>query len=999
MLDLLSPTHWQQTDRLFRLHTLLGQDVLLGETVVGMESLFGLPADLSPAGLLAMQPDADWTGLADLPLACGSPRAGYAFSVTALCRDAHLDLTALIGQPLLLEWQTDAHRSTLRPLHGQITQARLLAANGGFARYQLIVEPALAMLAWRRDSWVFQDASVIDILTELLTDYQARAQLAMDFRFDLADRSVYRPQSYRIQYQESDLAFFCRLLAEEGLTFYFEHTGDPTAPLLGGHTLVITDRSDAGAQLGAIRFHRSAATESTDAMQHWLPQHRVTLAQFGMQSWDYATVDARPVSATAQDAPAEIASLLTADDDPGQYAYLDRDEGARYAANAIAAEDVRSQPVFAAGCVRSLAPAAHFSLTQLEFGAAESAPAVRVLAVCHSLRNNFDAEFSRALENVIASEAKQSSVSVKSIPSGSPRHFVPRDDGMNQRLAKASRTPLYANVLVALDAALPYRPQAVLDHGHPDGDDARSALAAMRGAAMSIHAHATPHARRYPKPTAPGVQTAIVVGVDGSPIDTDRNHRVKLQFHWQRGRFSHSRLSHPNGDNAPANEAASTWVRVGTPLAGDNYGSSFIPRLGQEVLVGFTHGDIDRPMVLGALYNGIGATDQTGNTVSAGAGAATGNAPLWFNGNGHAHHLSGLTTQTLADSQSGAAMRYSQLVLDDTPQQSRLEVSTTQYDTELQLGHHQHQVHNRREASQGHGASLATTAYGALRAAQGLLISADGKPDAASVLDSAEPLAQLAQAEDRVNALAQSAHDHEARLPGEPGATELPVVLGLKHSQAVLATTQSAAQSQVASDTSDTIRATTGGTGTIAAWSEPALALSAPGGISWVTPQSIQLVANHNLSQTAQDIETGAQGNAQTITHGGTVLFTYGKSETPRPVATTGIHLHAATGKTQMRADSGHLAMHAQKAVTVSSQTQIKADSPVKILLAAGGSAITIQGGQILLQAAGAINLMGNPKSYTGAASASAAGPVLGKGKMQGCAQRQVKGLDAITEF
>lgn len=46
-----------------------------------------------------------------------------------------------------------------------------------FARYQLIGEPALAMLAWRRDSWVFQDASVIDILTELLTDYQGRAQL------------------------------------------------------------------------------------------------------------------------------------------------------------------------------------------------------------------------------------------------------------------------------------------------------------------------------------------------------------------------------------------------------------------------------------------------------------------------------------------------------------------------------------------------------------------------------------------------------------------------------------------------------------------------------------------------------------------------------------------------------------------------------------------------------------------------------------------------------
>jgi uncharacterized protein (DUF2345 family) len=484
------------------------------------------------------------------------------------------------------------------------------------------------------------------------------------------------------------------------------------------------------------------------------------------------------------------------------------------------------------------------------------------------------------------------------------------------------------------------------------------------------------------------VQTAIVVGVEGRPTDTDRNHRVKIQFHWQRGRMSHSRLAHPNGDNAPANEAASTWVRVGTGLAGDNYGSNFIPRLGQEVVVGFTHGDIDRPMVLGALYNGAGAADQTGNTVTAGAGAATGNAPLWFNGNGHAHHLSGLVTQTLADSQSGAAMRYSQLVLDDTPQQSRLEVSTTQYDTQLQLGHHQHQLHNQRRASLGHGASLATTAYGALRAAQGLLISADGKADAAAVLDSAEPLAALAQAESRVATLAQSAHDHEARLPGEPAAGELPVALGLKHSQDVLATTQSASQNQQNTNTDATaIRATAGGTGTVAAWSEPALTLSAPGGITWVTPQSIQLFANHNLSHTAEDIETGAQGNVRTITRGGTVLFTYGRADANanRPVNTPGIRLHAATGKTRMRADSGHLAMHAQKSVTVSSQTQIRVDTPQKILLAAGGSAITIQGGQILLQSAGAVSLMGNPKSYTGPASASAAAAGLPTGKMKLC--------------
>ncbi len=974
MLDLFSPTHWQQTDRLFHLHTLLGPDVLLGETIVGIESLFGLPADLSPVTRLALQPDAHWVGLADLPLVHGSPRAGYAVCITALSRDAHLDLAPLIGQPALLEWQTDASRSVRRPIHGQIMQARLLAANGGFARYQLTIEPALAMLAFRRDSWVFQSASVIDILTELLTDYQSSGQLAMHFRFDLADRAVYRANSYRIQYQESDLHFFNRLLAEEGLYYYFEHNGDAANALLGSHTLVITDQSEAGAQLGDIRFHRSDATEATDTIQHWLPEHQVTLGQLDLQSWDYATVDRRPVGATAHDAPSDIAHLLLAEDDPGQYAYLDHDEGTRYALNAIAAQDLRSQAIFAAGSVRSLAPAAHFTLTQRDInapGTASDSLTTRVLAVCHSLRNNFDADFSRALEaNGMGLQTSH--------PTPAPFYPQPpvghQGAGRDAKAAEASSIPLYANVLVALADTQPYRPQAVLDPVTP-----RSSVL---------------------RPLSPGVQTAIVVGVDGSPTDTDRNHRVKLQFHWQRGRMSHSRLAHPNGDNAPANEAASTWVRVGTALAGDNYGSNFIPRLGQEVIVGFTHGDIDRPIVLGTVYNGAGAAEQTGNNVTAGAGTATGNAPLWFSGNGHANHLSGLVTQTLADSQSGAAMRFSQLVLDDTPQQSRLEVATTQYETRLQLGHHQHQVHNRRQGSQGHGASLSTTAFGALRATQGLMISADGKGDAAAVMEAAEPLAALAQAEDRANALAKSAQDHQAKLPGEPIATALPVATSLKHSQTVLGTTQSAALNPSASTPdSNAIRSTAGGVGTVAAWSEPALALSAPGGVMWVTPQSIQCFANHNLSHTAQDIDLGAQGNVQTITHGGTVLFTYGKTDASvtRPVSTTGIDLHAATGKTRMSADSGALAMHAQKSVTISSQTTIKADSPQKILLTAGGSAITIQGGQILLQAGGSINLKGNTKSYTGPAGVSAVVQELPKGQgYQHAKQLVVMSLEGV---
>ena len=137
----------------------------------------------------------------------------------------------------------------LRPFHGVITAAELSGANGGFARYVLTIEPWTAFLGLGRDSRVFQDMDVLAILDTVFRGTEGRGQVAPAWRFEIADPGMYAKRSLCTQYQESDLAFARRLMHEEGLFYFFEHTGN-------------AHRKDKPNQKTGIKFHAAAGTLS-----------------------------------------------------------------------------------------------------------------------------------------------------------------------------------------------------------------------------------------------------------------------------------------------------------------------------------------------------------------------------------------------------------------------------------------------------------------------------------------------------------------------------------------------------------------------------------------------------------------------------------------------------------------------------------------------------------------------------------------------------------------
>lgn len=889
-----------------------------------------------------------------------SPAACH-IDLLALSTRADLSAADLLGQPVLLELLTSgglagaltgglassATGGDWRPFHGHVTRFARIGSDGGLTRYRLHIEPWLSFLGHRTDAWSFQDMSVLDITEAVLADYQAQGALQPAWRIDVADRAAFPCRSLCTQFNETDLAFLTRLWAEEGLFAWFEHEGAAGDEHLGRHTLVIADHN------GACQPNAQPRIRFTQA--------GATLKEDALQQWDgvrrvgasalhTASWDHRTVSshrANQQVAPEHGQPFaLLHADQPGHYAYESPTQAERRARLQREAFEAARKRFDGAGTVRTLAPGTTFTLLD------------------HP-------------EHPLSDGAEASTFVVLGVTHTARNNFKFEGDGAND-----SDEPLYEARLSAQRHSVPVRRLPT---------DARGRIA--------LH-----------KPLVVGTQTAIVVGT-GEPVHTDRDGRIKVQFHWQRGAQGSHRLGHPAGDcNAPASQASGTWVRVAQDWAGQNWGGVFVPRLGQEVVIAFLDGDIDRPVVIGAAYNGQGQANGQGNQVGGGAATATGNAPAWFPGDqksgalqGHAHAstLSGFRSQSLDSSQSGGGA-HNQLVMDDTGGQGRVLLHTTQAQTWLQIGHLLQQHGNQRLQPRGHGLELHTQAQGALRAARGLHLSTHARPGGtttrAQPLDTREAEQQLQAHAELLQTLHANAQTHKAQLPGEAAPEQLPARKALGATLASLQATEGGEASDASgADEADTGSSSGGsvpiggGQGRIDISARPDLVLSASGDIASTTPAHTVVAAGANVSlTTGQDANLLAKRHQAWAVKDGISLFTRGEAKgAQRAVQDVGIKLHAASGNVRTEAQSGTFTLTAQKAIDLqSTAADIVITAPERIVLNGGGGYVKIEGGNIEIGTSGAAQFKASAKELTGGGGASASLSLKKASEIKGCAQK-----------
>ncbi len=108
-------------------------------------------------------------------------------------------------------------QTPLRTLYGVITGFKQLSSSRDEARYEVRLEPRLALLSRSHQNAIYQNQTVPQIVEKILRErHEMRGQ---DFVFNL--KGDYPSREQVMQYDEDDLTFISRLLSEVGIWFRF----------------------------------------------------------------------------------------------------------------------------------------------------------------------------------------------------------------------------------------------------------------------------------------------------------------------------------------------------------------------------------------------------------------------------------------------------------------------------------------------------------------------------------------------------------------------------------------------------------------------------------------------------------------------------------------------------------------------------------------------------------------------------------------------------------
>ena len=476
-----------QRNRLLRISTALEEDFLLINRFSGREeisSLFSFEVELLHE----------------------EEKSGYEPTV--------INAEYLLGQAVAVE--INQRDGTTRWLNGIINHFSQGHRDVRFSYYKATIVPSVWILTQINQSRIFQHKSVPEILKEVFQNFDVSYEL----------QSSFKPRNYCVQYRETDFDFASRLMEEEGIYYFFEHTQ-------GTNRMIIADtpqshpfcpsKSDIPFALGILEKEDFIAS-----IGKWQNDYRLQSGSVAFRDYNFQ------VPSNKLDA-GQVSFLKVANNDklevydfPGGYARkfdnITRSGDERPDVQNIFDEKQRKADI----AMQSLDSQYRVIKGNSDCGAMTSGHRFKFFNHPSASQNG------QYIITSVTHEAEQN-----------PTYVT--DDDIEQP---------YTNSFKCISHGAgkpPFRP-----------------------------------ARKTPKPTVHGSQTAFVIGPEGEEILTDKFGRVKVRFHW---------------DRKEQTDTDSCWIRVAQAWAGNRWGMMFIPRIGMEVIVEFLEGDPDQPIIKGCVYN------------------------------------------------------------------------------------------------------------------------------------------------------------------------------------------------------------------------------------------------------------------------------------------------------------------------------------------------------------------------------------------------------------
>jgi len=211
----------------------------------------------------------------------------YSFDVLAVASAERAVLeTAILGETATLV--LDVPGGEPRAVTGIVAEVSPEGSHAvfGAAAYRLRIVPRLWLLRRSKNSRIFQDLTVRDIVTAVLDGFRVPCEWHL--------RRAHQPKTYCVQYQESDYDFVTRLLVEEGIFFSFEPPA-PGATVLSD-VVVLRDDSDypvidgappGDSGAGVVFRTGDGLSPTEEAVVAFAPRRRIRAASVLLRDFDF----------------------------------------------------------------------------------------------------------------------------------------------------------------------------------------------------------------------------------------------------------------------------------------------------------------------------------------------------------------------------------------------------------------------------------------------------------------------------------------------------------------------------------------------------------------------------------------------------------------------------------------------------------------------------------------------------------------------------------------